>query len=80
MLRGGTLMPIGNFPEVLSQRILAGIILVGRLGVDDDGKMAEPGTGRKASTRRARSSTSSAGRRPGGRRGQGVVAGASKCN
>ena len=26
-------MPIGNSPEVLSQRILAGIVLVGRLGV-----------------------------------------------
>ena len=26
-------MPIGNLPEVLSQRILAGRILVGRLGV-----------------------------------------------
>ena len=26
-------MPIGNFPEMLSQRILVGIILVGRLGV-----------------------------------------------
>ena len=25
--------PRGNFPEVLSQRILAGVILVGRLGV-----------------------------------------------
>ena len=32
-LGGGTLMSIGNFPEVLSQRILAGIALVGRLGV-----------------------------------------------
>ena len=31
--RGGTLMFIGNFPESLSQRILAGIILVGRLSV-----------------------------------------------
>ena len=26
-------MSIGNFPEILSQRILVGIILVGRLGV-----------------------------------------------
>ena len=32
-LRGGILMPIGNFPEDLSQAILAGIMLVGRLGV-----------------------------------------------
>ena len=31
--RGGILMSIGNFPEGLSQGILAGIILVGRLGV-----------------------------------------------
>ena len=31
--RGGTLRSMGNFPETLSQRILAGIILVGRLGV-----------------------------------------------
>ena len=33
ILRGGILMSIGNFPEILSQRILVGIILVGRLGV-----------------------------------------------
>ena len=33
ILRGGTLMSIGNFPQSLSQQILAGIILVGRLGV-----------------------------------------------
>ena len=26
-------MPIGDFPESLSQRVLVGIILVGRLGV-----------------------------------------------
>ena len=32
-LRGGIPRPIGNFPESLSQAILAGIILVGRLGV-----------------------------------------------
>ena len=31
-LRGGILVPIGNFLEVSSQRILVGIILVGRLG------------------------------------------------
>ena len=31
--RGGILRPIGNFPESSSQAILAGIILVGRLGV-----------------------------------------------
>ena len=33
ILRGGILMSMGSFPEVLSQQILAGIILVGRLGV-----------------------------------------------
>ena len=33
ILRGGILMPIGNFPEVLSQAILVDIISVGRLGV-----------------------------------------------
>ena len=32
-LRGPILMSIGSFPESLSQAILAGIILVGRLGV-----------------------------------------------
>ena len=32
-LRGGILMSIGNFPESLSQAILVGMILVGRLGV-----------------------------------------------
>ena len=30
---GGTLMCIGDFPESLSQAILVGIMLVGRLGV-----------------------------------------------
>ena len=33
ILRGGILMSIGNLPEMLSQRILVGIILVGRLGI-----------------------------------------------
>ena len=33
MLRDRILMSTGNFPEILSQRILVGIILVGRLGV-----------------------------------------------
>ena len=31
--RSAILMSMGNFPEVLSQQILAGRILVGRLGV-----------------------------------------------
>ena len=34
-IRGEILMPIGNFPEMLSPRILVGIILVGRLGAQD---------------------------------------------
>ena len=33
ILRGGILRSIGSFPESLSQRILVGIISVGRLGV-----------------------------------------------
>ena len=33
ILRGGIPSPIGNFPESLSQAILVGVILVGRLGV-----------------------------------------------
>ena len=33
MLRGGIPRPIGNFSESLSQAILVGIILVGRLGI-----------------------------------------------
>ena len=33
ILRGGILMPIGDFLEDLSQAILVGIMLVGRLGV-----------------------------------------------
>ena len=32
--RGGILMPIGNFPESLSQAILVGIMLAGRFGVE----------------------------------------------
>ena len=33
MLRGGIPRPIGNYPENVSQAILVGIILVGRLAV-----------------------------------------------
>ena len=33
ILRGGILMSIGDFPEVLSHIILVGMILVGRLGI-----------------------------------------------
>ena len=35
ILRGGILTPKGNFPESLSQAILAGMMLVGRLGVTE---------------------------------------------
>ena len=35
ILSGGILRPIGDFPENLSQTILVGIMLVGRLGVVD---------------------------------------------
>ena len=34
ILRGGIPRPVGNLPESLSQAILVGIILVGRLGVE----------------------------------------------
>ena len=33
ILRGGILRPIGDFPEVLTQAMLVGVMLVGRLGV-----------------------------------------------
>ena len=33
ILRGGIPRPMGNFPESLSQAILVGIMLVGRLGL-----------------------------------------------
>ena len=36
--RGGTPRPIGISPEILSQQILVGIILVGRLGVGSPGR------------------------------------------
>ena len=34
-------MSVGNFPEVLSQRILVGIVLVGRLGVCCPGRVLQ---------------------------------------
>ena len=33
ILRGGILRPIGDFPESLSQAMLVGVMLVGRLGL-----------------------------------------------
>ena len=42
IVRVGILMFIGNFPEVLSQAILVGIILVGRLGVPIGLELAGP--------------------------------------
>ena len=35
IIRGGIPWPIGDFPESLSQAILVGVMLVGRLGVLD---------------------------------------------
>ena len=42
ILRGGILMSMGDFPESLSQAILVGIMLVGRLGVMADSSMHQP--------------------------------------
>ena len=42
--RGGIVSPIGNSPESLSQQILAGIILVGRLVVLRPGSQPRSGT------------------------------------
>ena len=40
ILRGGILMSMGNFPESLSQGILVGTILAGRLGGTSSGGCA----------------------------------------
>ena len=50
ILRGGIIMPIGNLPECLSQHILAGRILVGRLGVFDQ-RATHPSPGFAATIR-----------------------------
>ena len=51
--RGGIPRPIGDFPESLSQAILVGMMLVGRLGaVDNDAQRVELGS--EAKLRRAR--------------------------
>ena len=42
ILRGGILMSIGNFPEMLSRRTPVGIILVGRLGVHESDLCVDP--------------------------------------
>ena len=42
IIRGGTLMSIGDFPEDLSQAMLVGIMLVGRLGVQCVTNMEKP--------------------------------------
>ena len=47
ILRGGTLSPMGDFPESLSQAILVGIILVGRLGVLRAGVLVQPRSARR---------------------------------
>ena len=43
ILRRGILMSIGNIPGSLSQAILAGIMLVGRLGVGASAPLAQSG-------------------------------------
>ena len=43
ILRGGILMSTGNFTESLSQQVLAGKFLVGRLGVAQGGEQGEDG-------------------------------------
>ena len=40
IIRGGILTSTGNFSESLSLRIFVGIILVGRLGVTQAGRLA----------------------------------------
>ena len=42
IVRGGILMSIGNFPESLSQAILVGRFLVGRLGVALSAPLSPP--------------------------------------
>ena len=56
--RGGILVSIGNFQEILSQGILLGIILAGRLGVPEcrparEAPGADPRTPARRSRRRA---------------------------
>ena len=47
ILRGGIILSIGNFPEIVSQRIFVRIILVGRLGVPCcDQRQGQPGAAR----------------------------------
>ena len=47
ILRGGILISIGISPDILSQAILVGIILVGRLGVVGPKRMAQQGVAPK---------------------------------
>ena len=42
IIKGGILMSIGDFPESWSQAILAGIMLVGRLGVPPPPPLQSP--------------------------------------
>ena len=51
--RSGILRPTGTFPESLSRAILAGIILVGRLGVSDFHAMSVARAASSASWRRS---------------------------
>ena len=49
ILRGGIPRPVGDFSESLSQGILVGIILVGRLGVPRSPRQGRPDDGSKES-------------------------------
>ena len=42
ILRGGILMSIGDFPETLSQAMLAGVMLVGRLSIACEASAPRP--------------------------------------
>ena len=46
IVRGGILMSLGSFPETMSQQILVGVILVGRLGVVSERAQVRSGHGR----------------------------------
>ena len=51
IVRAGTLMPIRDFPESLSQGILVGIILERRLGVSSAHRSKEAGEARATRAR-----------------------------
>ena len=51
ILRGGIIMSMGDFPEILSRGILVGIILVWRLSVPVGAKGSPPSSGPARSSR-----------------------------